>query len=127
MAELSVHQWIDDEQSGLGMGWEEESYRQGCAYARELAQHRLKALDDELMRSRPKGLRLMGVRKKTLVTRFGDVALRRRMYRDSDGETVFPLDEYLGWKPQQQASPSITESVVEMATQLDFAHSSCIG
>ena len=118
MAELSVQQWIDDEQSGLGMDWEEESYLQGCAYARELAEHRLSALDDELMRSRPMGLRLVGFREKTLVTRFGDVTIRRRMYRDSDGETVFPLDEYLGLKPQQLASPSITESVVEMATEM---------
>ena len=120
MAELSVQQWIDDEQSGLSMDWEEESYLQGCAYARELAEHRLSALDDELMRSRPMGLRLVGFRKRTLVTRFGDVTIRRRMYRDSDGETVFPLDEYLGLKPQQLASPSITESIVEMATEMPF-------
>ena len=76
MAELSVQQWIDDEQSGLGMDWEEESYLQGCAYARELVEHRLSALDDELMRSRPMGLRLVGFRKRTLVTRFGDVTIR---------------------------------------------------
>lgn len=120
MAEHSVQQWIDDEQSGLGMGWEQESYREGCAYARELAKRRLKALDDELMRSRPKGLRLVGSRDKTLVTRFGDVTVGRRMYRDSDGETVFPLDEYLGWNPQQQATPDITESIVEMSTEMPF-------
>ena len=100
------------------MDWEEESYLQGCTYARELAEHRLSALDDELMRSRPMGLRLVGFREKTLVTRFGDVIIRRRMYRDSDDETVFPLNEYLGLKPQQLASPSITESVVEMATEM---------
>ena len=61
MAELSVQQWIDDEQSGLGMDWEEESYLQGCAYARELAEHRLSALDDELMRSRHDGSAVGGV------------------------------------------------------------------
>ena len=32
------------------MDWEEESYLQGCAYARELAEHRLSALDYGLMR-----------------------------------------------------------------------------
>ena len=51
------------------------------------------------MRSRPGGLRLVGSREKTLVTRFGDVTIGRRVYRDSAGEAVFPLDEYLGWKP----------------------------
>ena len=95
MEELRVHEWIDQDQADLGMDWEEESYRRGCAYARELAERRLEALDDELMQCRPKGLRLVGFRDKTLVTRFGDVTIRRRMYTDSDGKTVFPLDECL--------------------------------
>ena len=72
------------------------------------------------MLCRPKGLRLMGTRDRTLVTRFGDMVISRRMYRDAHGQTVFPLDEYLGWEPQQVASPSIIESVVEMATQMPF-------
>ena len=35
----------------------------------------------------------------------GDVVVSRRMYRDSDGGTVFALDECLGWRPRQLASP----------------------
>ena len=73
MAELRVHEWIDQDQADLSTDWEEESYRRGCACARELAKRRLEALDDELMQSRPKGLRLVGFREKTLVTRFGEV------------------------------------------------------
>ena len=118
MAELSVHQWMDSGQSPTGMDWEEESYREGCAYARKLAERRLKAIDDELMRGRFEGMRLVGFRHRTPVTRFGDVVVRRRMYRDTEGTTVFALDEYLGWKPQQQASVSMTQSVVEMATEM---------
>ena len=53
-----------------------------------------------------------------MVTRFGDVVVSRRMYRDSDGRTVFALHDYLGQKPRQLASPSITQSVVEMATEM---------
>ena len=120
MEELRVREWIDQDQADLGMDWEEESYRRGCAYARELAERRLEALDDELMPCRPKGLRLVGFRDKTLVTRFGDVTIRRRVYTDSDGKTVFPLDECLGLEPQRQASPSITNRVVEMATDMPF-------
>ena len=48
------------------------------------------------MRSWPMGLRLAGFGEKTLVTRFGDVTIRRRMYRDSDGETMFPLVDVCG-------------------------------
>ena len=120
MAEVSVHEWMDSEQVGTDMDWEEESYRLGCAYARELAESQLKALDDRLMRMRPKGLRLLGFRTRTIVTRFGEVTIGRRMYRDRSGETLFALDEYLGWKAQQQASASITESMVEMATEMPF-------
>ena len=120
MAKLRVHEWLGEDHSDAGMDWEQEAYRAGCAHARELGERRLQTLDDELMHNRPKGLRLVGSRGRTLVTRFGDVTVERRLYRDTDGETVFLLDEYLGWKPQQQASPSITESIVEMAAQMPF-------
>ena len=48
MTEFSVHQWIESKQSGFDTDWEETSYREGCAYAREKAITRLRALDDEL-------------------------------------------------------------------------------
>ena len=107
MAELRVHQWMGEGQTDVGIDWEEDSYREGCAYACELAGHRLEALDNELMRSRPKGLRPLGFRHRTLMTRFGEVSVGRRMCRGSDGQRVLPLDEYLGWKPKHLASPSI--------------------
>ena len=48
MTEFSVHQWIESKQSGFDTDWEETSYREGCAYAREKAITRLRTLDDEL-------------------------------------------------------------------------------
>ena len=42
------------------------------------------------------------------------------MYSDGDGNTIFALDDYLGWKPRQQASPSLTESIVSMASAVPF-------
>ena len=77
MAENNVSQWNEQDQSFEGMDWEEESYREGCAYARERATQRLKTLDDRLLRSKPKGLRVEGFRERTVVTRFGDVVVRR--------------------------------------------------
>ena len=69
-------------------------------------------------RCKPSGWTVLGFRERTMVTRFGDVVVSRRMYRDSDGGTVFALDECLGWRPRQLASPSMTERVVEMATEM---------
>ena len=120
MTEFSVHQWIESKQSGFDTDWEETSYREGCAYAREKAITRLRALDDELLRCKPNGWTVLGFRERTMVTRFGDVVVSRRMYRDSDGGTVFALDECLGWRPRQLASPSLMERVVEMATEMPF-------
>ena len=48
-----------------------QSYREGCAYAREKAITRLRALDDELLRCKPSGWTVLGFRERTMVTRFG--------------------------------------------------------
>ena len=85
MTEASVTQWNSEDHAVEGVDWEEQSYLEGCVYAREQARLRLKALDDELLGCKPKGLRVEGFRERTLVTRFGEVVARRRMY--SDGKT----------------------------------------
>ena len=85
MTEASVTQWNSEGHAVEGVDWEEQSYLEGCAYAREQARRRLKALDDELLGCKPEGLRVEGFRERTLVTRFGEVMVRRRMY--SDGKT----------------------------------------
>ncbi len=120
MAENNVSQWNRQDQSFGGVDWEEASYREGCAYARERATVRLKELDDRLLRSKPKGLRVEGFRERTVVTRFAEVVVRRRMYRDQECKSVFALDESLGWKSHQSSSPSLAESVVSMATVAPF-------
>lgn len=120
MAESSVTQRVTEDQRAQSMDWEEECYQEGCAYAREQAQRRLSALDDQLLGDKPRGWTTLGFRERTLVTRFGDVVVRRRMYRDDAGQTRYRLDEALMWKPYQQASPSLTESVVTMASVMPF-------
>ena len=55
MAIFSVAQTNKEDQIVADTNWEQESYREGCAYPREQARVRLKALDDELLRRKPKG------------------------------------------------------------------------
>ena len=93
VAEVSVTQWNGEDQTAQGDDWEEQSCLEGCAYAREQARRRLKAPDDELLRRKPRGLRVEGFRERTLVTRFGEVAVRRRMYSVWEGVS-------LGWGRQ---------------------------
>ena len=118
MAEPSVTKWNSEDHAVEGTDWEEQSYLEGCAYAREQARRRVTALDDELLGCKPRGLRVEGFRERTLVTRFGEVVVRRRMYSDGCGNTTFALDDHLGWKPRQQASPSLTESIVSIAGEV---------
>ena len=91
MAGSSVTQRVSEDQTARSIDWEEECYREGCgcAYARAQAKHRLSALDDELLGDKPTGWTVLGFRERTLVTRFGDVVVRRRMYRDHAGRTRY--------------------------------------
>jgi len=100
MTEASVTRWNSEGHAVEGVDWEEQSYLEGYAYAREQARRRLKALDDELLGCKPRGLRVEGFRERTLVTRFGEVVVRRRMY--SDGKTSV--------KPTRQSTHKETPS-----------------
>ena len=100
--------------------WEEESYRIGCEAARREAEERLSRMEEELFAGKPAGWRVEGWRVRTLVTRFGEVSVRRRLYRDESGKYRFLLDEHLGWEPYRAATPSVTESVVRLASRVPF-------
>ena len=61
---------------------------------------------------------MVGFRERTMVTRFGEVVIRRRIYRDENGRSRIALDEHLGWESHQQASPSLTESIVSLCAHM---------
>ena len=54
--------------------------------ARQVGEVLLKRLDDELMEGREEGLRMVGFKGWWVTTLFGDVRVRRRVYRDRNGE-----------------------------------------
>jgi len=102
------------------LNWEEESYQIGCAWARQEALKRLKALEERLFNALPLSWHVIANRERTLVTRFGEITFKRRLYRDNQGKTHFLLDEVLGLPAQQLATPSLQESLVELSAQLSF-------
>ena len=119
--ELDVKQEEMSASLGFQAGeWEEACYRRGCQVAREEAIRSLAIIEEKLYAARPKGWRVIGFRERTLVTRFGDITVRRRLYQDTQGEYHFLLDEYLNWRPYQQATVSLTEAVVDSATKSTF-------
>jgi Uncharacterised protein family (UPF0236) len=104
-----------------GPDWEERCFAAGCAFARELAVTLLAALEAWLHLARPVGYAVEGWRGRVLVTRMGDLRLRRRLYRAPDGRAHFLLDEHLGWTPRQVATPSVLALLVDWATDVSFA------
>jgi hypothetical protein len=102
------------------LDWEQECYQKHCANARQDAVQRLTVLEERLFQQRPSSWKVEGFRSRTIVTRFGEVRVRRRLYRDEQGKYHFLLDEYLRWPPGQTATPSLQESLVELATQKPF-------
>ena len=95
--------------------WEEQLYKVGCELISAVCVFLLESMEENLFQSRPKDWRVVGFRNRTLVTRFGDTTFARRLYIDSEGEYHFLLDEYMGWKPNQAATVSLTESLVKLS------------
>lgn len=81
----------------------------------------LEAKDGWLMEHRGGGLRLVGVRRRRLLTKVGEVVFRRRYYVDrGTGQGRFLLDEVLGLRRRQRYSPAVRELAVELAVEMSF-------
>lgn len=102
------------------LDWEQEVYQAHCANARQDAENRLAVLEEQLFRHHSSAWKIEGFRSRTIATRFGEVRIRRRLYRDEKGKYHFLLDEYLHWPPGQTATPGLQESLIELATQTPF-------
>ncbi len=102
------------------LDWEQASYQVGCEVARQEALRRLQEIEERIFQNYPHSWHVECSRKRTLVTRFGEITIKRRLYKDEKGVSHFLLDEYLGWLPGQIATSSLQESLVEFATQNSF-------
>lgn len=122
MGNISITEKLRTERaaSHKDQDWEQASYQIGCATARQESLRRLHEIEEWLFQRYPKSWHVEGSRQRTLVTRFGEIAIKRRLYRDEEGAYHFLLDEYLRWMPGQLATPSLQESLVELCAQVPF-------
>lgn len=104
----------------IGKEWEEELYRRGCALMQQEAQEKLEALEEWLHARAPEGWQVVGFRERTVVCRFGEVTVRRRLYCDEEGCYHFLVDEYLGWESYQSMTPSLEQAVVIVGAKNSF-------
>ena len=101
-------------------GWEGRIFGQVCEEGQREAQRYLAELEEVLFEQRPAGWVVVGYRERVLVTRMGAVRLRRRLYRDEPGEYHFLLDEYLGLKAYQGATPEMQAMCTKLSAEMSF-------
>ena len=100
--------------------WEEECLNIGCQKARDEAVKMLTQIEQRLHERRDKSWKVVGFRERTLLTRFGEITIKRRLYKNNNDEYCFLLDDYMNWRPNQSATPSLTSAIVDSATKLSF-------
>lgn len=101
-------------------GWEEKIFSQVCEEGQRKAQTYLAELEEALYKQRPSGWMVVGFRERVLVTRMGAVRLRRRLYRDGSGKYHFLLDEHLGLKAYQGATPEMQAMITKWSGEMSF-------
>jgi hypothetical protein len=101
-------------------GWEGRIFREVCVQGQREAGEYLAALDETLLEQRPGEWTVVGFRERTIVTRFGEVRIRRRLYRDERGKYHRLLDEYLGLEAHQAATPEMQAICSIMGSEMSF-------
>ena len=87
-----------------------------------LLEEALNQIDRRLCAARDtKKLKVIGLRSRTVVTSFGELSFKRRLYRDTDtGEYRFLLDEALGLEANRRVSHRMRELILELGTEVPF-------
>ena len=82
----------------------------------------LEGIDEKLSRDRDKhALELVRLSRRTMDSSFGELTIKRRLYRDRrTGSYRFLLDEALGWEPRQRVTPRLGALALELGTEMPF-------
>ena len=69
----------------------------------------MESIDEELMKEKDRSLKVECLKWHRIITVFGDVRTKRRLYRDSNAKQCFLLDEKMGPDKGCQVSPKVKE------------------
>lgn len=106
--------------------WDEGIFEVVCRTACGCGAALLEAIDDELAKDRTKDLRMISRRPRTIVTKFGNLKIKRRMYRDRSGRGRFLLDEALGLIKGSQATASLQGTALKLAAAMPFRQAAAV-
>ena len=100
--------------------WEEEIFAFVCVFAQELAKDVLEELDNELLQEKDDGMKVIGFKEHWLSTIFGDIRIKRRLYRGKSDDYRFLLDEKMGLEKGSHVSPGMKKLAVLASTRYTF-------
>ena len=103
--------------------WEEKIFSWACSLAQEVAKALLENIDEELMKGKDKVLKVECLKEHRVITIFGDVRIKRRLYEDSNGEHRFLLDEKMGIDKGCHISPKVKELATFISSHFPFQNS----
>lgn len=103
--------------------WEELIFKWTCSLARELATVTLESIDKQLMKDRDQSLKVECLKEHRVTTVFGDIRIKRRLYRGSKGEHRFLLDEKMGLDKGCHVSPKVKELATFISSHFPFQRS----
>lgn len=100
--------------------WEGIIYHRMCNLACNMTPELLARIDDELMTQRDPDLKVVGMRERIIITVFGDISIKRRLYRDAKGGSHFLLDEAMGLEKRGHLSPKVKELAALISSHIPF-------
>jgi hypothetical protein len=83
----------------------------------------LEGIDEELMKEKQQSLRVECLKEHRITTVFGDVRVKRRLYRDSKGDRRFLLDEKMGLDKGRHMSCKVKEVATFVSSRFPFQRS----
>ena len=114
----------------VGLGAETSWEEQLSVSLKELlargVQVMLEAEDAALQAEASPGWRNLGRESRVVATVVGEVTVRRRVYRDEDGQRRKPLDEELGLEPYQRMSWGVQGMAAYLATHVTYRDASAV-
>jgi hypothetical protein len=77
-------------------------------------------MDDELKEERGEETKVVGFRERWVISLFGDIKLKRSLYKDKEGSYCFPLDERIGLDKGTRVSSMMKKLAVEGSIDYTF-------
>ena len=99
---------------------EEQIHKLAQRAAGQLFVEALEEIDQRLLAQKESDFKVVGKRERTLLTSFGEITFKRRLYCDQEGAYHILLDQNLGLGSRQRISNRLMEISLDLGTEMPF-------